>query len=78
MAQTVEGQVAANGQAEGFDGLYLFPVITPFPYFQHSVLNDILCISGIERDAECQPEEFILQRQYVVLETNHDSSFKAK
>ena len=78
VSHLVEREVSADGQAEGFYGVYLVPVVTPVPDLHHRLLNDVLSFRTIESDAERQSEELILQRQHVGLETDsfHLSNYK--
>ena len=66
----VNGDVPADGEAEGFDGVYLFPAVSPVPDLNHRFLNYILCLRRVESDAEGQPIELILQRQDIIPETD--------
>lgn len=85
MSHLVEREISADGQAEGFYGVYLIPVVALVPDLHHRLLNDILGFRTVESDAERQPEELILQWQHVGLETdffhlsnNKDDSKKEK
>ena len=40
------------------------------PYFYQCVLHDVLGFRSVERDTECEPEKFVLQRQHIVTETD--------
>ncbi len=70
MAHLVEREVSADGQAEGFYGVYLIPTIALVPDLHHCLLYNVLGFRTVESDAERQPEELILQRQHVGLETD--------
>ena len=61
----VECHVAANGEAEGFHRLQLVPPLAAVPHPHHRFLHNILGIGPVEGDAQCQPEEFVFQRQYI-------------
>ena len=85
VSHLVEREVSADGQAEGFYGVYLIPIVALVPDLHHRLLNDILGFRTVESDAERQPEELILQRQHVGLKTdffhlsiNNDVSKKNK
>ena len=85
VSHLVEREVSADGQAEGFYGVYLVPVVTPVPDLHHRLLNHVLGFRTVESDAERQSEELVLQRQHVGLETdffhlsnNEDDSKKEK
>ena len=53
----VEGLIAADGQAESLYRLQLVPLLAAFPDSQHRLLHNVLRISSVESDAQCQPEE---------------------
>jgi hypothetical protein len=85
MSHLVEREVSADGQAEGFYGVYLVPVVSPVPDLHHRLLYHVLGFRTVESDAERQSEELILQWQHVGLETdffhlsnNKDDSKKEK
>ena len=66
----VKCQVAADGGAVGFDGFDLRPCLSLLPDPEQGVLDDVLCFLTVEGDAESQPEELVLEGQYVVAEPN--------
>ena len=45
-------------------------MIASVPDFYQRFLHNILCILLVERDAEGKPEELVLHREYVGLETD--------
>ena len=61
----VERHVAADGKAERLYAFQLAPLFATVPYFHHRLLHYVLGIGSVESDAQCQPEELVLQRQDV-------------
>jgi len=59
----------ADGQTESLDRVQAFPLVATTPHLQHRFLHDVLSLRRILCDAERHPEEFVLQRQHVGLET---------
>ena len=70
LSRFVDGDVAADGEAEGFDGFEFVPVVPSVPDLDHRLLYNILRLHTVESDAEGQSEEFILQWQDIVPETD--------
>ena len=66
----VDGEVSADGKAEGLHGFYLFPLLTLVPHFDERLLHDVFRFFSVESDAKSQPEEYVFQGQYVVSETD--------
>jgi hypothetical protein len=66
----VERDIPADGETEGFDTVDLIPMVTFVPDLYHRFLHNILCLRSVESDTEGEPEEFILQWQHVVPETD--------
>ena len=60
LVHLVERQIAADGEAEGFDGFDLVPLVAPVSDLNHRFLYNILSLRRIESDAECQSVEFVL------------------
>ena len=70
LSNLIDGDVSADGEAEGFDGFEFVPAVPPVPDFDHCFLYNIFCLYTVESDAEGKPEEFILQWQDIVPETD--------
>ena len=58
----VECQIAADGQAEGFYRVYIFPLVSPVPNLDHRFLNNIFRLRRVESDAEGKPIKLVFQR----------------
>ena len=59
---TVEREVAADGEAEGFDVVDVVPVVAFVPNLDERILHDILGFGTVERDAQREAVKLILQR----------------
>ena len=70
LSHLVDGDIPADGEAEGFHGVEFFPSVPPVPDLDQRFLHNILCLHTVESDAEGQSEEFILQWQDIVPETD--------
>ena len=70
LLDAVEREVAGDGKAVGLDGVELLPSVAGIPDFNHGILHNVLRFLPVESNAKCQPEEFILQWQNIVLETD--------
>ena len=66
----VKRDVAADGEAEGFNTFDLVPMVSPVPDLNHRFLHNVFCLRSVESDTEGEPEEFVLQWQHVVPETD--------
>ena len=54
----------------GLDGVELLPSVAGIPDFNHGILHNVFRFLPVESNAKGQPEEFVLQRQNIVLETD--------
>ena len=64
--QAVEREVATYGEAESLDGVDLLPFVSLVPDLYQRVLHDVFGIVCIERYAEGEPVELVLEGQNVV------------
>src|SRR5574344_2149895 len=66
----VQCLIAADGETEGFDGFYLFPVVTSVPNLYHCFLYHIFGLRAVERYAQRQSVELVFHWQDICLETD--------
>ena len=66
----VYGYIAACCDGISLDGIDHFQLLTVIPQPYHCLLNDILGLLALHGDTQRQTEQFVFQREYVVLEVH--------
>ena len=64
----VEGKVSTDSHAVGFDGVGFGQFLPLGPGAYQGILHHVFGFSGVERDTEGEPEQFVFQGQQVVSE----------